>query len=94
MASDNGIRLTIDQAGRIVVSKPLRDRLGLKPDIELEAVDQSNGVLLRRVEEQPALVKMNGLRVHNGVAQPGAKWERVIEDVRAERIESVLKSDR
>jgi AbrB family looped-hinge helix DNA binding protein len=94
MASTDGIRLTIDKSGRIVVPKPLRERLGLKAGMELEAVDQSNGVLVRKVEEQPALVKMNGLWVHNGVAQPSAKWDRVIADVRAQRLESVSKSDR
>jgi AbrB family looped-hinge helix DNA binding protein len=33
-----GMELRIDKAGRVVIPKPLRERLGFKPDTELEAV--------------------------------------------------------
>ncbi len=92
MASSTGIKLTIDKSGRIVVPKLLRERLGLKPGTELEVVDQPGGMLLRTVEERPALVKIDGLWVHRGVAQPDANWDRVIQEVREERVESVLKA--
>jgi AbrB family looped-hinge helix DNA binding protein len=88
----NGMELRIDKAGRIVVPKPLRERLGFKPDTELEAVEQPEGVLLKRVEQRPSMVKVDGLWVHQGSAEPGANWERILEDVREERIESVLKA--
>ena len=92
VASVNGMKLRIDKSGRIVVPKSLRERLGLKPGTELEVFDQHSGVLLRRVKEQPALVKVDGLWVHRGVPQPGANWDRIINEVREERIGSVLKS--
>jgi AbrB family looped-hinge helix DNA binding protein len=38
MASPKGTTVRIDKSGRIVVPKPLRERLGLKPDTELEAI--------------------------------------------------------
>lgn len=85
------MKLRIDKSGRIVVPKPLRERLGLKPGTELEVVDQQGGMLLRTVEERPSLVKVDGLWVHRGVAQPGANWDRIIQEVREERIESVAK---
>ena len=88
----NGMELRIDKSGRIVVPKPLRERLGFKPDTELEAVEQPDGVLLKRVEQQPSMTKIDGLWVHQGIPQPGAKWERLLEDVREERIESVLRA--
>jgi len=91
MAVRSGIKLRIDKSGRIVVPKPLRERLGLKPGTELEAVEEQGGMLLRAAEERPALVKVDGLWVHRGVAQPGTDWDRIIEEVRRERIESVLK---
>ena len=92
MARDLGRKLRIDKSGRIVVPKDLRQRLGFKPGTELEALDQQGGgVLLRAVEQRPAMVKIDGLWVHRGVAQPGANWDRVIDEVREERIESVLK---
>jgi hypothetical protein len=49
-------------------------------------------VFLRAVEQRPSMIKIDGLWVHQGVAQPGANWDRVVQDVREERIESVLKS--
>jgi len=92
MALRNGAKLRIDKSGRIVVPKPLRERLGFRPGTELEALDQQGGVLLRAVGERPALVKVDGLWVHRGVAQPGANWGRIIQELREERIESVLKA--
>jgi AbrB family looped-hinge helix DNA binding protein len=88
----NGMEVRIDKAGRIVVPKPLRERLGFKPDTELEAIEQPEGVLLKRIEQRPSMVKVDGLWVHQGSAEPGANWERILEDVREERIESVLKA--
>jgi AbrB family looped-hinge helix DNA binding protein len=87
----NGMKVKIDKAGRIVVPKPLRERLGFKPDTELVAIEQPEGVLLKRVEQRPSMVKVDGLWVHQGSAEPGANWERILEDVREERIDSVLK---
>jgi AbrB family looped-hinge helix DNA binding protein len=86
MARHSGTILRIDKSGRIVVPKLLRERLGLKPGSELEVLEQARGVLLRPVEQRPSMVKIDGLWVHQGVAQPGANWDRVVEDVREERI--------
>ena len=87
-----GMTVRIDKAGRIVVPKPLRERLGFNPDTELEAVEQAEGVFLKRVEQRPSMVKVDGLWVHQGRAEPGANWERIFENVREERIESILKA--
>jgi AbrB family looped-hinge helix DNA binding protein len=92
MAASNGTKLRIDKSGRIVVPKPLRERLGLMPDSELEAFEQAGGVFLRAVEQRPSMIKIDGLWVHQGVAKPGVNFDRVVQDVREERIESVLKS--
>jgi len=86
------MELKIDKAGRIVVPKPLRERLGFKPDTELEAIEQPEGVLLKRVQQRPSMVKVEGLWVHQGRAEPGANWDRILEDVREEQIASVLKA--
>jgi AbrB family looped-hinge helix DNA binding protein len=88
----NGMRLRIDKSGRIVVPKPLREGLGLKPDTELEAVEQADGILLKRVEQRPSMAKIDDLWVHLGFAEPGTHWEHVLENVREERIASVLKA--
>jgi AbrB family looped-hinge helix DNA binding protein len=85
------VEIRIDKAGRIVVPKPLRERLGFNPDTELEAIEQPEGVLLKRVEHRPSMVKVDGLWVHQGSAEPGSNWERILENLREERIESILK---
>ena len=83
-----GIR--IDKAGRIVVPKAVRERLGLRPDIELEAVEQPGGLLLRRASERASMVRVDGLWVHQGSAEPGANWDRIPDRVRDERTDSIL----
>lgn len=87
-----GMRLRIDKAGRIVVPKRLRERFGFVPDRELEVVEQPHGVLLKPVEERPSMAQIDGLWVHRGIPEPEAKWERVLADIRDERIESLLKT--
>jgi AbrB family looped-hinge helix DNA binding protein len=91
MAQRNGTRLKVDKSGRIVFPKRLRDQLGIRAEAELEITAQLDGIFVRVVQEEPALVKVGGLWVHRGSASPDADWERVIEDVRDERIASVSK---
>ena len=86
------MKLKMDAAGRIVVPKLLRERLGLRPDMELEVVEQSGGVLLRPVEQSPSLIKADGLWVHQGTPQNGANRDRVLSDIREERIDSLFKA--
>jgi len=88
----NAMLLRIDKSGRIVLPKDLRARLRLRPDIELEAVEQPGGVLLRPLDERPSMTKVDGLWVHCGTAEAGANWERALNDAREERIQSILKA--
>ena len=86
----NGMKLRIDRAGRMVLPKSLRSRLGLKREGELEAVESSDGVLLRPVEHEPAMIRVSGLWVHTGKPEPGLDWRHIIDDVREERDREVL----
>ena len=86
----NGMKLLIDRSGRIVVPKRLRERLGFRPDSEIEVVEEPGGILLRPAQEKPSMVRVDGFWVHQGVAEPGANWDRVVEDVREERTQAVL----
>ena len=86
-----GMKLRIDKAGRLVVPKPIRERLGFRPNTEMDAIEQTDGVLLKRIEQRPTMVKVDGLWVHQGLAEPKANWEGVLEDVREERVFSTLK---
>lgn len=94
MAARNGTKLKVDKSGRIVVPKRIRDGLGMRPDAELEITPQSGGLFVRVVNEESALIKIDGIWVHRGSLMPGANWDRAVEDVREERIASIFKSDR
>jgi AbrB family looped-hinge helix DNA binding protein len=85
-----GMKLRMDNAGRIVIPKPLRKRLGLNKAAELEVVEQSDGILLRRAKLKPSMVRVNGIWVHQGKAEPGTNWDRLVDDVREERIRDIL----
>jgi AbrB family looped-hinge helix DNA binding protein len=92
MAQKHGTRLRVDKSGRIVVPKRMRDHLGIQGEAELEITAQSGGIFVRVVDEDQALVKVDGLWVHRGLAQPDANWEQVVEHIRDERIDSILKA--
>jgi len=66
--------------------------LGFKPDTELEAIRAAGGRASQAGRTTASMVKVDGLWVHQGSAEPAANWERVLEGVRDERIESVLKA--
>jgi AbrB family looped-hinge helix DNA binding protein len=83
----NGMIVTIDKSGRIVVPKSIRQRLGT----EIELLEQPEGVLLRPVTQEPAMVKIDGLWVHRGTPIPGADLTQAVHDAREERIASLIK---
>ncbi|HVM93289.1 MAG TPA: AbrB/MazE/SpoVT family DNA-binding domain-containing protein [Terriglobales bacterium] len=83
--------ITIDKAGRIIVPKEFRRRLGLRPNTELEIVDHPDGLLLRVPESRPSLVKVNGLLVHQGRLEDGADLDRLLDSVREERIQEIIR---
>lgn len=85
----NSMDVKLDQWGRIVVPKALRDRLGLKPDMALKIHEQADGMLLRVPVSHPTMVNVDGLWVHQGTAQVNADWARVLEDMREERLRAV-----
>jgi AbrB family looped-hinge helix DNA binding protein len=90
----NGMNLKIDQAGRIVVPKPIRERLGLRPDTEIELVEQGDGLLLRVVAAQPSLIKADGVWVHTGQTNATEELRHVVDESREERLRSLLKPSR
>jgi hypothetical protein len=65
--------------------------LGSAVNAMLEAIEQPGSVLPKRVEQRSSMVKVDGLWVHQGSVEPGTSWDRILEEVGEERIESVLK---
>ena len=62
----NGMRATIDKAGRVVIPAAMRERAGLHAGAELEITEDERGIRLERVADGPRLVKV----VNRMVARP------------------------
>ncbi|MCP5114697.1 MAG: AbrB/MazE/SpoVT family DNA-binding domain-containing protein [bacterium] len=81
--------LRIDKTGRIVVPKPLRERLGLHAGVNLEIIEERDGILIRRAEREPLLVREGHLLVHTGSLPAGYDMSRAVEDEREARIREI-----
>ena len=44
----NGMKLHLDKSGRVVLPKPLRQRLGLRAGTTFEAIEAAEGLLRHR----------------------------------------------
>lgn len=82
------MNLRIDKAGRLVLPKSVRSKLGITPETSLELIQRADGVLLRRVAERPSMQQVDGLWVHQGTSTSNADWAGVIDRVRDERADS------
>lgn len=78
--------LKMDKAGRVILPKPVRDRLGLHEGSDLEVVETPEGVMLKPVEDRPSMIKKQGLWVHTGKVPPGFDLRRAICGDRDDRI--------
>src|SRR5258708_4107853 len=58
--------LKIDKAGRVILPKPVRDRLGLHAGSDLEIQETPEGVVLKPAGRRPSLVKQGSFWVHTG----------------------------
>jgi len=62
------MKTTLDRFGRVVVPKDIRDRLGLRPGVEIEIDEKENEVVLKLVDHEPSLMVKEGLLVYSGKA--------------------------
>lgn len=66
------MEVTVDDYGRIVIPKPIRDRLGLESgsSLELDVVSEEEvggeAITLRPRGQEPTLQRKGGLLVHTG----------------------------
>jgi AbrB family looped-hinge helix DNA binding protein len=74
--------LTIDMAGRLVIPKPVRERLGLTPGARLRLEERNGRLELEPVHVEPDLVRKEGFLViarHPAAALTEEEIERQIE---------------
>lgn len=85
----NGMEITIDKAGRIVLPKQIRDRFRLRAGARLELKEAPQGFILRPVKPTPSMIQENGLWVHTGKLPRDSSWETLLDDMREERIKDL-----
>ncbi len=78
--------LKIDKAGRVILPKPVRDRLGLHAGSDLEIQETTDGVVLRPADRRPSMVKKGSFWVHTGELPPGYDILKAIDEDREERM--------
>lgn len=62
MATERVI-IPIDKAGRVVLPKEVRERLGLHAGTEFEVIEEKNRIILNPVEKAPKFVRKGGVLV-------------------------------
>jgi len=85
-------KLTLDKAGRVVLPKPLRDRLQLAPGDTLHLESEGENITLRPVRKNVMLKKELGVWVYQG-EPTDASIPDLIERDRENRNRSVTESD-
>lgn len=59
-------KITIDRAGRVIIPKPIREELHLKPGDSLELESGGDQITLRPVRPKATLKKEHGVWVYQG----------------------------
>jgi AbrB family looped-hinge helix DNA binding protein len=85
-------KLTLDKAGRVVLPKPLRDRLQLAPGDTLQLESEGERITLRPVRQNVMLKKELGVWVYQG-EMTDASIPDLIDRDRENRNRTVTESD-
>lgn len=88
----NGIvnaKVTMDGAGRIVLPKAIRERLGLSAGAELEVVLSGDELRMRPASAEPVLSEVDGWWVHRGVPARGTDLASAVDVHRDRRLEDL-----
>jgi len=80
----------MDQTGRVVLPKPVRDRFHLRGGDSLAIAVRSDTIELRPANATGQLKRVNGVLVFTGPI-PFASGEDVVAQVRDERIDDLLR---
>lgn len=75
--------IPIDKAGRVVLPKELRDRLGLHAGAEFEVVEDAARIILQPIEKEPTLVRKGNVLVF--VPEEDTGHEDIVQKDRLDR---------
>ena len=76
---------SIDKAGRLVLPKPVRDKLGLEPGDSVAIESDGDTITLRPIRPQSTMIKKLGIWVHNGALPPGFDIVEFLDQEREKR---------
>lgn len=80
------VRATLDKTGRIVIPKPLRERLRMEPGDALEMEGSGEEITLRPALGTGTLTQKHGVWVlHTGQTLPASATDEMLQQVRGER---------
>lgn len=84
------MQVSIDKAGRIVVPKPIRDRLGLRAESKLELVENDEGFQAKPLDRTARLVRRsNGRLLFTADTSGSIDWDHLVQNMREERIREI-----
>jgi len=84
----NGMKTTIDRAGRVVIPKSLRDRAGLKAGMEIEIKFADGNIEISPPPPQGRLIRKDGMLLWEpGPSVPPLTTEDINEAIRMVREE-------
>jgi AbrB family looped-hinge helix DNA binding protein len=78
--------LKMDKAGRVILPKPVRDRLGLHAGSDLEIKETQDGIVLTPAGRRPSLIRKGSFWVHTGEIPHGYDILKAIDEDREERM--------
>lgn len=82
----NAMNVRVDKAGRLVLPKAIRQRLGLKNGGRVALEQGPDGVTLRPTKTGPKFANEHGVLVYVGKIPKGLDWERFREEEREARL--------
>jgi len=84
--------ISIDKSGRLVIPKPIRDRLGLAAGSEVELNELRDGLVLKVLSQHPSIQEVDGLWVHLGHPESDLDLRDAIRGQREDRIRELARS--
>ena len=85
----------IDNAGRIIVPKKVRERLGLRKDSELQLEESADGITLKPIQQKSAWVRdKHGWLVYTGTLPGNIDWNHLVQEDREARIREIAEETR
>ena len=82
------MKTTLDHFGRLVIPKGIRDRLGLRPGVEIEIDEKENELVLRPIEHGASFTLKKGILIFSGEATGDLR--AAVRTHREERLRNVV----